>query len=444
MYIKKFEIQKLHGEYDYSIVFNKDITFLFGPNGCGKTTILSILSYIITGKYYKLIDYTFSALFLTYSENKKEDKVIEITISQDDKTNYMEIKIDKKSIRIDELSTLRDRIIRNNDEDFDASFEELYPEISDIKNIFHYVYLPLNRLASTETIHSDRYYFRPRRYYTNQGDANTYLNESLIVIEKLIKEACNIINVNETKIDNSFRRKVLSSATRVSKESPISKFIKEINLINISEVLKEKDSYINTLKSLEILDREVNEKIDQFFEEFQKEYDKYQEDNQKISINYAFLYNDYLRIKQVVEFAKANEKEKEQNRHNKDLFIEIINGFFKTSGTDKIIDITKEGELNFKTHNRDIKLKDLSSGEKQIIITFASYIFGIEDNAPGIYIVDEPEASLHLEWQGMFVESLLKTKKKIQLIFATHSPELIGKYQDKSELLEYKQGKKSK
>ena len=84
----------------------------------------------------------------------------------------------------------------------------------------------------------------------------------------------------------------------------------------------------------------------------------------------------------------------------------------------------------------------MSSGEKQIIITFASYIFGIEDYASGIYIVDEPEASLHLEWQSMFVESLLKTKKKIQLIFATHSPELIGKYQDKSELLEYKQGKK--
>ena len=151
-------------------------------------------------------------------------------------------------------------------------------------------------------------------------------------------------------------------------------------------------------------------------------------DKEKIGINYAFLYNDYLRIKQVVEFAKVNEKEKEKNRHNKDLFIEIINDFFKTSGTDKKISISKEGEINFTTHNRDIKLKDLSSGEKQIIITFASYIFGIEDNTSGIYIVDEPEASLHLEWQSMFVESLLKSKKKIQLIFATHSPELIGKY----------------
>lgn len=440
MYIKKFEIRKLHGEYDYSISFNKDITFLFGPNGCGKTTILSILSYIITGKYYKLIDYTFSSLILTYSNNeKKDDKIIEITINEDDKTNFMEIKVDEWIIRIDELSTLRERIIRNNDEDLDASFEELYPEISKIKNIFHYVYLPLNRLASTETLHTDYYYnySRPRRYYLNQNYSNTYLNESLVVIEKLIKEACIKINANEILINNSFRRKVLSSATTVSKENPISKFLKEIDLINISEVLKEKESYLNTLKYLEILDDELKEKITQFFDEFNKEYELHQKDKEKIGINYAFLYNDYLRIKQVVEFAKVNEKEKEKNRHNKDLFIEIINDFFKTSGTDKKISISKEGEINFTTHNRDIKLKDLSSGEKQIIITFASYIFGIEDNTSGIYIVDEPEASLHLEWQSMFVESLLKSKKKIQLIFATHSPELIGKYRGKEELLKH-------
>ena len=46
--------------------------------------------------------------------------------------------------------------------------------------------------------------------------------------------------------------------------------------------------------------------------------------------------------------------------------------------------------------------------------------------------MDEPEASLHLAWQNKFVPSILKINKDIQLIFATHSPELIGRYTDKA------------
>lgn len=90
--------------------------------------------------------------------------------------------------------------------------------------------------------------------------------------------------------------------------------------------------------------------------------------------------------------------------------------------------ITNEGEVIFKTRGDNLLLKDLSSGEKQIVITFASLIFGLKGDGTGIFIVDEPEASLHLEWQNKFVPAILKTNIKLQLIFATHSPELIGKY----------------
>lgn len=59
-------------------------------------------------------------------------------------------------------------------------------------------------------------------------------------------------------------------------------------------------------------------------------------------------------------------------------------------------------------------------------------IFGLRGKSTGIFIVDEPEASLHLEWQSKFVPAILKTNENIQVIFATHSPELIGKYREKA------------
>ena len=70
----------------------------------------------------------------------------------------------------------------------------------------------------------------------------------------------------------------------------------------------------------------------------------------------------------------------------------------------------------------------MSSGEKQIFIIFASLIFGLKNNKSGIYIIDEPEASLHLKWQREFVSSILEINPNIQLIFATHSPEIVGRY----------------
>ena len=76
---------------------------------------------------------------------------------------------------------------------------------------------------------------------------------------------------------------------------------------------------------------------------------------------------------------------------------------------------------------RPISIYHLSSGEKQIIIIFACLIFGLPNENGGIYIIDEPEASLHLAWQNMFVKSIREVNSSIQLIFATHAPEIIGR-----------------
>ena len=65
-------------------------------------------------------------------------------------------------------------------------------------------------------------------------------------------------------------------------------------------------------------------------------------------------------------------------------------------------------------------------------------IFGLSAGQSGIYIIDEPEASLHLAWQKKFVESIQKANRSIQLVFATHSPEIIGRYSDYAVKLQRK------
>ena len=46
-------------------------------------------------------------------------------------------------------------------------------------------------------------------------------------------------------------------------------------------------------------------------------------------------------------------------------------------------------------------------------------------------MVDEPELSLHLSWQKMFIDKAMRINQNMQLIFATHAPEIVGCHRDK-------------
>lgn len=62
----------------------------------------------------------------------------------------------------------------------------------------------------------------------------------------------------------------------------------------------------------------------------------------------------------------------------------------------------------------------------------------VKDKKSGIFVVDEPELSLHLSWQKIFIDKVLEVNKNIQLIFATHAPEIIGTRRNKMFKLEKK------
>jgi predicted ATP-binding protein involved in virulence len=53
----------------------------------------------------------------------------------------------------------------------------------------------------------------------------------------------------------------------------------------------------------------------------------------------------------------------------------------------------------------------------------AQLIFGAKRE---IFIIDEPELSLHLGWQELFVDSITTSSPETQFILATHSPSIVG------------------
>jgi predicted ATPase len=69
-------------------------------------------------------------------------------------------------------------------------------------------------------------------------------------------------------------------------------------------------------------------------------------------------------------------------------------------------------------------VESFSSGEKQILILFTYLAF----SRGKIFIIDEPEISLHPKWQEEFLEGVKELMPPMtQLIIATHSPAIVGR-----------------
>ena len=78
----------------------------------------------------------------------------------------------------------------------------------------------------------------------------------------------------------------------------------------------------------------------------------------------------------------------------------------------------------------------LSAGEKQML-SFLCYN-AFYNNCP--IFIDEPEISLHIDWQRTLFPTLLKQTKNNQFFVATHSPFIYSKFEDKEIILHQDRG----
>lgn len=102
-------------------------------------------------------------------------------------------------------------------------------------------------------------------------------------------------------------------------------------------------------------------------------------------------------------------------------FQKTINHLFLN--TNKKIDET-ENRLAFLIDGNQIKPKQLSSGEKQLLFILLTVL--VQDEKPSILIMDEPEISLHIRWQHELIEIIRTLNPNCQLIIATHSPSMFN------------------
>lgn len=75
-------------------------------------------------------------------------------------------------------------------------------------------------------------------------------------------------------------------------------------------------------------------------------------------------------------------------------------------------------------------LNALSSGERQVVtLLFSATHLAAYD---GLVLIDEPELSLHVGWQRIILDELLKQAEGRQIVVCTHAPEITANHRDRT------------
>jgi len=122
----------------------------------------------------------------------------------------------------------------------------------------------------------------------------------------------------------------------------------------------------------------------------------------------------------IAELQSGNTEAAQQLSQKKKRFQDMVDELFADTG--KRI-VRTENEIRFTQIGEILLPYQLSSGEKQMLIILLTVL--VEDDLPYVLFMDEPEVSLHIEWQKRLIDLITELNPNCQIILTTHSPAVI-------------------
>ncbi|WP_337127654.1 AAA family ATPase [Proteus terrae] len=392
-----FNATGVWGSTTKKIHLNSKINFLIGINGSGKTTILKIIHAMSMVDIEEIAKLPFNKAYiqldnLTKIAVNKERGNIEFSIS--DMNNSFSYDFD-----------LEDHDFINSKKM--ESIKETLTQILSVK------FLSINRKNSINTY--DYYPFAERE---EQSPVDIKLDEiSARIVSEFSKMSQRFNN-----IATRFQKNIFFKMLDIPSENDISIYKDEIDINSEKMAISEIMSFFINKNS----NNDPMSKVDKYYSRLSESIKKMQgkiktPGNGPDISDFSIVFNAW-RTKSLIGDYEHLKASKKKIFHRKEVFLDVINSFFPEN---KKIIFSKENQLEIQIDNKIHSLEILSSGEKQMIILLGECF--LIDNSEAIYIADEPELSLHVKWQDKIVDALVSLNPKAQYIFATHSPDIVGR-----------------
>lgn len=443
MRLKTFLATKLNHIERLKIDFHRDVTFLTGVNGSGKTSVLRAINALLTPNLEALGMLNFEEISISFEMTaavytlvaQKKNRIITISVSHlEDRCAY---------------EAFDDNLYSSDDTDKRRNYyrelmligpkkNEVLKFLSDVPTP---MYLGLDRRHSPQLKESRFSELEPRRRKRNILDSpvSDSLNQAAALAENTISE----VRFKVSQFDKEFNRDLMLSLLEIPETDP---FGFEPPTIQDRELIETARQALRQFRQeggvfAEDIQTRLNpalENIDEIVKKIPPNFDFYKVDSKEKNSRVAFsallqwtrLKPTLLQITKVAELATwYNSKVSAVNKEIAE-YSHLINNFYDQTG--KTLGFDPSGRISVQKGDDRFGLDELSSGEAQIFVILTHLAFNPDASEAGVFIIDEPELSLHLFWQDMLVESMIKANPDIQYLMATHSPAIIGTRVDKA------------
>lgn len=444
MIIKSFKAIKVYGYLDFDINFNRDINFLVGGNGTGKTTALKLINALLIPNFKDLMTIPFQSIEVSI-EHKEAILVIR-AIATDEESIKISITGLDDFLVLPNYSRDEFDFYANKKDGIDELIEETnrrltdHPLVKRIAAVPSPIFLGLERRIDDSDTDGRSYYLEREIWLKSNTNRairakrliRGSLGVSLMETEFLVQEAYRRLRQLEERQSNKLRDSILFSSFQYSSfdfeehESVSDSWQEKSRLLERRKEIKDALSKIGTR------DDRLNTEVDNFFDKLTELFESMQTVG-KGGLNIEWLTNKAQidRISKVVEIIDEHKSKIDDLFKPINDFLSTINGFFKDSRKKVLIDTV--GRLNVeRPDGKRCTIEGLSSGERQLLVIFAHAYFNKYNERSSVFIIDEPELSLHLIWQEKFAETILNISPSSQFLLATHSPEIIGLNKNKA------------
>ena len=405
-HITQVKIEGFWGKYNINTAFDKEVNIFIGKNGTGKTTFINILTAVLSIDLRLLASLEFSSVMIKLSTGQKRKTISVIREESDYPFELLTYKLGNRKFSIPVYT--RDIEIRK------YYFHSKYVE--DLKELRNIITKSIS--LSWLSVHREMYEPEIDEEYRRRSKVE------VSPIERRLEDLMNKLTSYQLKladeaslISKRFEKDVLESMLYDKKFEHV-----DLEYISTIELQKEKELLYNAYKELGIFDQDTRKKIVSHINALRHSISKIK--NSMNEENPTYLFDDVLplpllnRTQHTIKLSIEAEKDKKFIFSALNNYLEKLNGFM----IDKKFIFRTSGELVVNKNNTEIPLEKISSGEKQLFILLTETL--LQKSNPFIFFADEPELSLHIEWQTKIISSINELNQNSQIIVATHSPEI--------------------
>tara|TARA_R110002033_G_scaffold169513_1_gene210322 strand:+ start:127 stop:1392 length:1266 start_codon:yes stop_codon:yes gene_type:complete len=408
--VKEISINGFWYSLNAKCEFNDNVNIIIGRNGTGKTTFMNILHSVLSVDVDGLADNDFDEveIKLGYKKRNKTIKVKKID-STESMFCHVEYQISTKKFKL--------RLINQDDHRMPLTYKRRFlEEASLLRNELDRI-VSLSSLSVYRLRNGDDYEVKSRNGKRTLSPVDYRLSQLKSELTKYQFELAQKARVISADLQKDVLASILYSGTTDTEISIPKNYDKNIERSNLT----------SAYTRLNAIDSSIRKKIafhtssiDDAIEIFRKS-----EGHPDLTeVNFAAL-EAFVRTKKIIDMSLEAEEKTKLIYNQIDLFLATLKDFIPEKNF-----IFESSELLItRTGNNEISSEKLSSGEKQLLILLIETL--LQKSEPYIYLTDEPELSLHIEWQRKIIPAVVKLNPNAQVIAATHSPEIASKFREK-------------